>query len=187
MKLVEDNEKTMDGIIRRLKVGMYRGLLLLLVVVLGWGGGMSAAWATVRTLEEAPGQVVVQSRQSLQDQHGRGWQVIAFKRQRPDGAATFAVRLVGFPGSVTIDRSLPLTLTNSLGKTLSAADASGKIFTDAERPEPHVGQYDLQPILGQLQAEIPLQITLPTVEGEAVQLMVPAALVKEWQSVANAG
>ncbi len=177
----------MTRIIRSVKAGVYRGLLLLLVVLLGWTGGMSSASATVRTLEEAPGQVVVQSRQSLQDQHGRSWQVIAFKRQRPDGTATFAMRLVGFPGSVTIDRALPLTLTNSLGKTVTAADASGKVFTDAERPEPHVGQYDLQPILAQLQAEIPLQITLPTVDDEAVQLMVPAALVKEWQSVANAG
>ncbi|MFH7245759.1 MAG: DUF3122 domain-containing protein [Spirulina sp.] len=177
----------MTRIIRCVKAGVYQGLLLLLVALLGWAGGMSSAWATVRTLEESPGQVVVQSRQSLQDQHGRGWQVIAFKRQRPDDTATFAVRLVGFPGSVTIDRALPLTLTNSLGKTVTAADASGKIFTDAERPEPHVGQYDLQPILAELQAEIPLQITLPTVDDEAVRLMVPAALVKEWQSVANAG
>ena len=177
----------MKRIIRRIKVGLRWGVLLLLGASLGLGWGIPTAWATVRTLEEAPGQVVVQSRQRLQDQHGQSWQVIAFRRQRPDGTTTFALRLVGFPGSVSLDRQQPLTLTNSLGKTLTAADASGQIFTDADRPEPHVGQYDLQPLLPQLQAEIPLQLTLPTVEGEAVRLMVPAALVQEWQSVANAG
>lgn len=177
----------MDRWICLVRAGVRRGLVLVLGIILGLGWGIPAAWATVRTLEEAPGQVVVQSRQTVPDQRGRSWQVIAFKRQRPDGTATFAVRLVGFPGSVTLDRQQPLTLTNSLGKTFTAADASGKIFTDSERPEPHVGQYDLQPLLSQLQAEIPLQLALPTVEGETVRLRVPAALVKEWQAVANAG
>ncbi|KGF72616.1 hypothetical protein DO97_07080 [Neosynechococcus sphagnicola sy1] len=143
------------------------------------------AAADIRELEEAPGQIVHQSRQTLKDQHGNGWQAVAFKRIRPEGQTSFELRLVGFPGVVEIDRSQPLTLTSSLGKTLVAADASNNMFTDRDRPETNVGQYDLEPLLPQLQAEIPLQLTLPTLQGEAIRLSVPPSLVQEWQTVSR--
>lgn len=159
---------------------------LILVVWLGLGlFNPPSAAAAIRQLEEAPGQVVYQSRQTLKDQHGNSWQAIAFKRIRPDGRTSFALRLVGFPGVANLDRSQPLTLTNSLGQTLTAADNSGQIFTDQATPEPNVGQYDLQPLLPHLRAEIPLRLTLPTVEGETIILNVPAGLVEEWQTVAS--
>jgi hypothetical protein len=169
---------------------IFSWLLLLGALVLGVFLGLGilnppSAAAAVRQLEETPGQMVYQSRQTLKDQHGNSWQAIAFKRIRPDGKTSFDLRLVGFPGIVEIDRSQPLTLTNSLGKILTAADASSKIFTESALPEPNVGQYDLQPLLPQLQAEIPLKLTLPTIGGEAVSLSVPSSLVKEWRTVAN--
>ncbi|MBI4781695.1 MAG: DUF3122 domain-containing protein [Oscillatoriophycideae cyanobacterium NC_groundwater_1537_Pr4_S-0.65um_50_18] len=168
----------------------FSGLVLLGAVVLAilWGLGMlnsPSANATVRQLEEAPGQIVYQSRQSLKDQHGNSWQSVAFKRIRPDGQSSFELRLVGFPGVAEIDRAQPLTLTNSLGKTLTATDASSTIFTDAAQPEPTVGQYDLQPLLPQLQMGIPLTLTLPTLGSEAVSLSVSPLLIEEWQTVAN--
>jgi hypothetical protein len=70
---------------------------------------------------------------------------IAFNRIRPDDSTSFYLRLVGFPGSAEIDRSRPLNLTTSLRQSLTAADASSDIFTDASTPEANVGQYDLQP------------------------------------------
>jgi hypothetical protein len=141
------------------------------------------ASAAIRQLEEAPNQMVYQSRQSLKDQHGNTWQTIAFKRSRPDGNSSFELRLVGFPNLVAIDHAQPLTLTNSLGKTLTAADTSINIFK--EGAQGNVGQYDLQPLLADLQAEIPLKISLPMLKGEAISLSVPPALVAEWQTVAN--
>lgn len=143
----------------------------------------ATATAAIRQLEEAPGQVVYQSRETLKDQYGNRWGAIAFKRIRPDGKATFDLRLVGFPGMVEIDRTKPLLLTNSLGKTWKANDASANIFTD--EIQPHVGQYDLQPLFTQLQTAIPLKLTLPTVNGEPVKLSIPPSLVQEWQTVAN--
>jgi hypothetical protein len=159
---------------------------LMLGIWLGLGlFNPASAAAAIRQLEEAPGQVVYQSRQTLPDQHGNSWQAIAFKRIRPDGSSSVALRLVGFPGMANLDRSQPLTLTNSLGKTLTAADASSQIFTDEAAPEPNVGQYDLQPLLPQLQAAIPLRLTLPTLTGDAITLNVPAGLIQEWQTVAS--
>lgn len=159
---------------------------LVLVVLLGLGIlNPSGAVAAIRQLEEAPGQMVYQSRQTLKDQHGKGWQAVAFKRIRSDGQSSFELRLVGFPDGSEIDRSQPLTLTNSLGKTLTAPDASSHLFTEATKPEPNVGQYNLQPLLPQLQAGIPLKLTLPIANDEAVNLPVSPSLVEEWQSVAS--
>ena len=95
--------------------------------------------AAIRQLEEAPGQMVYQSRQTLKDQHGNNWQAIAFKRIRADGETNFYLRLVDFPGVAKIDRSQPLTLTNSLGRTLTATEASSDIFTESATPEPNIG------------------------------------------------
>lgn len=157
-------------------------------ILLGLGGlNPPPAAAAIRQLEESPGQIVYQARQTLQDQQGNRWQTIAFKRIRPDGQTSFELRLVGFPGSEAIEHNLPLTLTNALGTTLTAKDTSGEIFTAAANPEPPVGQYDLQPLLPQLQPEIPLQITLPTIEGKGILLGIPAAVVQEWQTVARSG
>jgi hypothetical protein len=145
---------------------------------------MQPATAAIRQLEEAPGQMVYQARQTLKDQQGNRWQAIAFKRVRPDGATSFYLRLVGFPGTAAIDRTRALELTNSLGQMLSAPDASGQIFTDATAPEPTVGQYDLQPILPQLQATLPWRLSLPMRSGTAVELLVSPALIQEWQTLA---
>lgn len=144
---------------------------------------VSSASATIRQLEEAPGQLVYQSRQTLRDQHGKSWQAIAFKRIRPDGSTFFYLRLVGFPGIAEIDRSQPLELTDSLGNTLTANDASQQIFTDAAVPEPNVGQYDLAPIISELPAAIPLKLTLPTTQDKPIELLVSPDLVQEWQAL----
>lgn len=144
-----------------------------------------SALAAIRQLEEAPGQVVYQSRQTLVDQQGDRWQTIAFNRIRPDGSTSFYLRLVGFPGTAAIDRDRPLTLTTSLGQSFTAADASSRIFTDASAPEPNVGQYNLQPIVSELPIAIPMQLALPTLDQNDVRLSVSPALVQEWKTVAN--
>jgi len=160
----------------------------MLMLVILWGVGFNAnlvAMAEIRQLEEAPGQRVYQSRQTLQDQHGNRWQAIAFKRIRPDGQTSFYLRLVGFPQIVEIDRTQPLTLTTSLGKMWTATEASSDLFTEAAKPEPYISQYDIQPLLPQLQTEIPMKLLLPTTKGEFVRLLVPPSFVREWQTIAN--
>jgi hypothetical protein len=152
----------------------------------GWkDAGEKLAVSNIRGLKEGTGQMVYQSRQPLKDQYGNNWQAIAFKRIRKDGKTSFFLRLVGFPKVAEIDRNQPLTLTDSLGKILTATDSSNDIFTDSFEPQPNVGQYNLQDILSQLQAEIPLELSLPIVGDEALSLSVPSAFVKEWQTIGN--
>lgn len=145
------------------------------------------AVAAIRQLEEAPGQMVYQSRKSLKDQLGNTWQAIAFKRIRSNGKMTIELRLVAFPGVVEIDHTKPLLFTNSLGKTLTVPDVSGNIFTEGTVPEPNVGQYDIEPLLPQLQAEIPLKLTLPTLHGDAINLSVSPSFVQDWQTLLSSG
>jgi hypothetical protein len=166
-------------LISRLTATALVGLLLL-----GIGFQTPPALAAIRPLEEGPGQVVYQARQTLTDQHGHRWQAIAFKRIRSDQSEILYLRLAGFPGSAAIDRAQPLTFTSSLGQTLTAADVSSQMFTDAERPEPHIGQYNLQPIATQLRPELPWQLTLATTTQPLI-LALPAAAIQDWQTLAQ--
>lgn len=158
---------------------------LALVILLTGAIAPPTALAVLRQVEEAPGQIVYQSRQSIRARDGHTWQVIAFQRLKPNGERSVYLRLVGFPGTADIDRSQPLTLTTSLGETFTAADASRPIFTDANRPEPNVGQYDLEPIVAKLPAGLPLSLSLAMTDGNTVVLNIPPALIQEWQAVLN--
>jgi hypothetical protein len=153
-------------------------------MILGIGIKTLPALAEIQQIEEAPGQILYQSRHTLQDQHGNQWRAIAFNRIRPDGSTSFYLRLVGFPGVADIDRNQPLTLTTSLGETLTAPDASSNMFTDASTPEPNIGQYDLQPIVAALQPAIPVQVSLPTLNSPPIQLSVTPTMIQEWKTVA---
>ncbi|EKQ69551.1 Protein of unknown function (DUF3122) [Leptolyngbyaceae cyanobacterium JSC-12] len=99
---------------RLIRFILFSGILAL---VLNVGVLVHSVQATIRQLEEAPGQIVYQSRQTLKDQQGNSWQAIAFKRVRPDGTANIYLRLIGFPDVAEVDRTRPLKLINSLGKT----------------------------------------------------------------------
>ncbi|MEA5420599.1 DUF3122 domain-containing protein [Spirulina sp. CCNP1310] len=155
----------------------------LLAVGLAWDGVIAPAQAALRQLEEAPGQVVVQSRQTLKDQEGKTWQAIAFRRTTPDGANRFYLRLIGFPGVATLDRSQPLQLTNFRGKTWEATDCSEVMFTDATQNQPSSGQYDLGPILMKLEPAIPLKLSLATMEGPEIVLNIAPEMIAEWRSL----
>jgi hypothetical protein len=160
-------------------------LLGMMVWTISINVAIAPVHAVIRQLEEAPGQMVYQARQTLQDQHGNSWQAIAFERVRPDGTAHIYLRLVGFPGTAELDHSQPLTLTSSRGKTLTAADVSPDMFTDKTQIKTDMGQYDLQPILMQLESAIPLQLTLQTLGQEEISLNVSPTVVEEWQSLTS--
>lgn len=158
-------------------------ILAMLVWALTINLAIAPVQAAIRQLEEAPGQTVYQSRQTLKDQQGNSWQAIAFKRTHPDRTATLYLRLVGFPGTANLDHSQPITLTDSMGKTFTAADVSHDMFMDQTRMEPDAGQYDLQPILMQLESAIPLRLILPSLDQSEIILNVSPNVVKEWRSL----
>jgi Protein of unknown function (DUF3122) len=142
------------------------------------------ACATVTQIQEYPGQMLYQSRQTLKDQQGNTWQAIAFKRIHPEGSAIISLRLIGFLGRAELDHTQPLTLSTSLGQTLTARDISSEISQDTPTPA-NVVEYDIKTVLPQLQAEIPLKLTVPTIDGKSVSLSVPSAAIEEWQTLTS--
>jgi hypothetical protein len=141
------------------------------------------ATAEIRQFHEKPGTLLYKSQWTLKDQTGKSWQAIAFQVRPPDSqASSFLVqlRLVGFPGSVTLDPSLPLQLDDR--DQFLTADS-----TAAQLPPGAVGQFDVQPILQQLNAKKPLYLTLTAEGGAIVELKVPPFLVEEWQSLPGRG
>lgn len=164
-------------------LGLLAGALMINLAI-------APAQAAVRQLEEAPGETIYQSeisqsRQTLKDQQGNSWQAIAFKRTHPDRTATMYLRLVGFPGTTNLDHSQPLTLVDSMGNTFTAADVSPDMFVDQAQGGTDAGEYDLQPILTQLEAAIPLQLILPTLDQSEIRLNVSPGVVEEWRSLTN--
>jgi Protein of unknown function (DUF3122) len=154
-------------------------ICILLVIVIS-----QPAFAAVTQIEEAPGQMLYQSRQNLRDRTGKSWQVVAFKRVRPDGNAMVSLRLVGFLGAVELDHNRSLILTTSTGQTLTAKDVTNEISQGATALA-NVGEYNIQPVLSQLQSKIPLQLTLPMLTGGAIELQIPSIAIQEWQTIAD--
>lgn len=143
------------------------------------------ATAAIHQLEEAPGQVVYQSRQALKDQTGDRWQLIAFNRIRPNGRTSMELRIVGFPGTAQIDRGRSLLITPTLGPALTAPDTSSSAFSDNTSPQPYIGQYDIQDALPQLQPAIPVRLTLPLLDSSDRILPLSPKLIQEWQTLAD--
>lgn len=166
------------------KIRPVRWLMAILIGVLLVIWSPLPAFAVVTQIEEYPGQMLYQSRQNLQDQTGKSWKAIAFKRIHPEGSAIVSLRLVGFPGAVVLDHTQPLTLTTSMGKTLTATDISSEISQNTPTPA-NVAEYDIKSVLPQLQAEIPLHLTLPVVSGSAVELQIPSTVIQEWQIIST--
>ncbi len=168
----------------KIQIFLVRWLLIVCICVLLVVGSPLPAFATVTQIEEYPGQMLYQSRQTLRDQTGNSWQAIAFKRIHPEGSAIVSLRLISLYGGVELDHTQSLTLTTSLGQTLTAKDISNEISQNTPTPA-NVVEYDIKFALSQLKAEIPLNLTLPTISGKAVNLSVPSSLVEEWQIVAS--
>jgi Protein of unknown function (DUF3122) len=140
--------------------------------------------AEVTQIEEYPGQMLYQSRQTLQDQTGKSWQAIVFKRVHPEGTDTVSLRLIGFPGAIEFDHTQPLTLLTPMGKLLTANDISNDISQDNPPPS-NVAEYDVKAILPQLKIEKPIKITLPVLSGSAIELDIPFKTIQEWQTVST--
>jgi Protein of unknown function (DUF3122) len=168
----------------RSKMLLVRCLLIVCV------GSLLVLWsplpvfATISKLEEYPGQMLYQSRQTLQDQTGKSWQAIVFKRVHPEGTDTVSLRLIGFPGAIEFDHTQPLTLLTPMGKLLTAKDISNDISQDNPPPS-NVAEYDVKAILPQLKIEKPIKLTLPVSTGSAIELDIPFTTIQEWQTIST--
>jgi hypothetical protein len=140
--------------------------------------------AEVMEKQEATGEILYQSRHTLTDKNGHPWQTIAFKQVAPKGETLLYLRLEGILGITDLSPNKPLTFLNCQGQVIQATNKSQEIFPNAS-PAPHVRQYDLQPILDELEEGGSLCLRLPSADGSTIELDVPDAVIKEWQAIAQ--
>ncbi len=90
-----------------------RLLLVFMLSIALLFGICQPAIIAITQIEEYPGQMLYQSRQNLQDQTEKAWQVIVFKRIHPEGTNTVSLHLISFPGVMEFDHNQPLSLLTS--------------------------------------------------------------------------
>lgn len=150
-------------------------LILLLSLYLLWGNP-APVFASIHRYPEGSDHVMYRSKLGLRDRRDRSWQVILFKRMSAGQVENFHLRLVGFPGWVEVVHRAPLTLTTATGKTWRAEDV-----TDLSLP-PNVGEYDLAPVILELEGTPAMELSLP-LTTEAAEIPVPPFVVREWQQL----
>ena len=158
-------------------------LLTIFIVLLTLFSGIMClpAAAEIRQFHESPGKLLYKSQWTLKDQTGKSWQAIAFQVRPADPLQpgfTVQLRLVGFPNSVTLD-------PNSLLRLDDRQQFFTASSTSANLPPGAIGEFDIQPILLQLNPKTPLHLTLTTENASTVDLKVPPFLVEEWQTLPN--
>ena len=162
----------------------YQPLLIgVLMTLMLWGLFPPTAHASLHTYHERPGQVTYRSRQSLRDYDDRAWQAIAFKRLQGETLQGLYLRLVGFPGIVQIDPQHPVVLLAATGQQWQLARA---LDPQTQSLPDSVGQYDLQPLLGNLNKALPLEMQIPLAGGTVAEVGIAPFVVKEWLQVKTA-
>jgi len=155
--------------------------LLLLVVLLG---PPAAAWGALsRAPDEAgTGTGVVRSLESLRDLDYQSWQLVAYRTGPPTAAAPITLRIVGYPGRVRLDHPTPLEVRSGRRRWLlnDTTLSSTKLAADGRAA---AAEFDLTPLLADLQLDRPLRLRLP---GVFVELPVPPFVVAEWRSLPKA-
>lgn len=158
-------------------------LSVMLVLSLVLWGFSKPADAEVYIHPDVDGKILYQTRNTLQDQRGYTWQAIAFKFTQSGGSGPLQLRLVGFPGTVELDHHQPLTLLTSLGQIFTVENISDQV-SKTNPTEPHVGQWNLQPILIELGETMFLDLSVATTDAQTLRLPISPETIEEWQTVA---
>ena len=136
--------------------------------------------ASIHTYQEQPGQTTFRSKQSLRDRSDRSWQVILFKRYQAKDLQGLYLRLVGFPGMVSVNQKQPITIATGSSTQWKAASE-----LDPQTPElpDYAAQYNVAQAISELAGDIPLQIDISLGDGSTAQLVVPPFAVGEWRDL----
>lgn len=168
--------------IRQILSWMLLLMALVGLILLGLGAlTTQPVMAEIRQQEEAPAQILYQSRHSLKDETGKSWQVVLFKRVKAGEPQSISLRLVGFPGTAKFIHPQPLTINTDAGEVLQAEDGFAE-----QAPAPHIGQYDLEAVFPELPPGKSVTLELP-LRDRPLEIAIPSVVVLEWQTVAARG
>ncbi|MBD1844245.1 DUF3122 domain-containing protein [Cyanobacteria bacterium FACHB-63] len=147
------------------------------LAILIWTIGTNFAMASVHTYSDANG-ALFRSLSKLQDDSDRAWQVVFYKKFPFGQPDLIHLRVVGFPGLVTLNHEQPLEIEANRS-LFRAEDVTSKEFPIAQ-----VGEYDFKPVLTQLDTDTKLTLILPLTSGIA-RLKIPPETALEWWRIAS--
>ncbi|QEY31959.1 DUF3122 domain-containing protein [Synechococcus sp. RSCCF101] len=135
----------------------------------------------IAQLHEHPGESgapVLRSLESLRDLDSQSWQVVAYREG--DGTdASLRLRIVGYPGRLRLEHPTPLEVRSGrrLWQLPDRTLANPQLASDGRAA---AVEFDLAPLLADLQQDRPLRLQLP---GGFSELPVPPYVVAEWRSL----
>ncbi|MFM7269144.1 MAG: DUF3122 domain-containing protein [Cyanobium sp.] len=138
------------------------------------------AWAMIHAHPDPlTGTGVVRSLESLRDLDYQSWQVVAYREGPAAPEASVTLRIVSYPGRVRLDHPTPLLVSagRRLWELRDTTLSSAKLAGDSRDA---AAEFDLTPLLGDLNNNRPLRLELP---GVFTELPVPPYVVEEWRSL----
>lgn len=136
-------------------------------------------FALIHAHPDETGTGVVRSLESLRDLDYQSWQVVAYREGPPRPEAPITLRIVGYPGRVRLDHPTPLLVISGrrLWELADTTLSSPKLAGDGRAA---AAEFELSPLLADLENNRPLRLELP---GVFTELPVPPYVVKEWRSL----
>ena len=124
-------------------------------------------------------KVIKRSIESLRDFDYQTWQIIVYPSSIV--SKSLILRIVGYPGSLRIDHPTNL-IVNSGRKKWDLKDITKKNKAKVEFMNDSFAEFDLSPLIDELQKNRPLRLSLP---GSITDLAIPPYLVAEWRALAE--
>jgi len=122
---------------------------------------------------------IKRSLESLQDLDSQTWQIIVYPGSKL--YHDLILRIVGYPGSLRMDHPTSL-IVNSGRKKWDLNDITTKNKGKSETFNDSVAEFDLSPLIAELDKNRPLRFSLP---GLISDLPIPPYLVSEWRILAE--
>ena len=124
-------------------------------------------------------KMIKRSLESLQDLDYQTWQIIVYPSSKVSN--NLILRIVGYPGSLRFDHPTNL-LVNAGRKKWNLIDITTKNKAKFQTLNDSVAEFDLNPLISELDKNRPLRLSLP---GLINELPIPPYLVGEWRTLAK--
>ncbi len=154
---------------------------LVIALTLVWVFAASApAQASIHSYLEPERQTIMyRSRLSLRDNQDLAWQTILFKRVKDGEVIALNLRLISFPGQLTLNHPQSLFVEQGGIQTWELPDET-LLDPQLQSVNSSLAQYDAKPLLMSLERPAPLTLTVTLEDQGQRQLLVPPYVVKEW-------
>ena len=120
---------------------------------------------------------IKRSLESLRDWDYQTWQLIVYPVSKDSN--DLILRIVGYPGSLRVDHPINLIVSSSR-KKWNLNDITSTNKAKSETLKDSVAEFDLSPLISELDKNRPLRLRLP---GLINELPTPPYLVSEWRSL----